>query len=54
MENHVAASMINCESDFIDTLKQSNIAIQGIKGHLSTSKMGTVKWIIQDQKGRPN
>jgi hypothetical protein len=44
--------MTNCKSDFIDTPKLANIPIKGIKGHLSTSKIGTVMWVIQDDKGK--
>jgi hypothetical protein len=38
--------MTNFETYFIDTPQQANLSIDGIKGHLSTSKIGTVTWTI--------
>jgi hypothetical protein len=54
IDNHASSSMTNCESDFMDTLKLANVPIKGIKGHLLTSKIRTIRWIIQDDKGRPH
>jgi hypothetical protein len=34
--NHASASMTNCKMDFIDTSKQANLHIKGMKGRLST------------------
>jgi hypothetical protein len=45
--------MSNCETDLFDTPKQANLSIEGIKGQLSTSKIGTVRWIVQDNEGIP-
>ena len=44
--------MTNSENDFIDTPTVVDLKIKGIKGHLTTSKIGTVRWIIQDDNGR--
>jgi hypothetical protein len=46
--------MTNSEKDFIDIPTKINVPIKGIEGHLFTSKVGTVRWIIQDDKGRPH
>jgi hypothetical protein len=46
IDKHASPSMTNCESEFIDTPKLANVPIKGINGHLSTSKIGTVRWII--------
>ena len=53
IDNHASASMTNSEMDFVDTPAQVNLSIKGIKGHLSKSKIGTIRWIIQDDGGRP-
>jgi hypothetical protein len=54
IDNHTLALMTNCESDFINNPKLVNVPIKGIKGQLSMSKIGTVRWIIQNDKGRPH
>jgi hypothetical protein len=54
IDNHASASMTNCKTDFINTANQANIPIKSIKRHLSTLKIGTVRWIIQDDEGRPH
>jgi hypothetical protein len=43
IDNHASASMTNRETEFIDTPKQANIPIKGIKWHLTTSKIVTVR-----------
>ena len=40
--------MSNDPKDFVGTLRSSNNTISGIKGHLETVKIGTVRWYIQD------
>ena len=52
IDNHASASMTNSENDFIDKPTVVDLKIKGIKGHLTTSKIGTVRWIIQDDNGR--
>jgi Fe-S cluster assembly iron-binding protein IscA len=54
IDNHASASMTNSEIDFVDTPAQVKLPIKGIKGHLSTSEIGPVRWIIQDDEGRPH
>jgi GAG-pre-integrase domain len=52
IDNHASASMTNSESDFIEEPILVDLKIKGIKGHLTTSKVGTVRWMIQDDSGR--
>ena len=52
IDNHASASMSNNPNDFIGTLQNSNNTISGIKGHLNTVKIGTVRWHIQDDDGK--
>jgi hypothetical protein len=40
---HASASMNNSEQDFIGTTKDVNIQNKGIKGYLSTIKIGTLR-----------
>jgi hypothetical protein len=54
IDNHTSALMTKCKSDFIDNPKLVNVSIKGTKGQLLTSKTETVRWIIQDDKGRPH
>jgi hypothetical protein len=44
--------MTNCANDFIDTSKSLKPQIIGIKGSLSTSRVGTMLWIVQDHQGQ--
>jgi hypothetical protein len=52
IDNHVSASMTNTEDDFVGPTKTVDIKIKGIKGYLSTAKVGTVRWSLQDDQGR--
>ena len=52
IDNHASASMSNNPNDFVGTLRNSNNTISGIKGHLNTVKIGTVRWHIQDDDGK--
>jgi hypothetical protein len=54
IDNHASASMTNCKLDFIGTPKLANVPVNGIKEHLLTSKIGYVRWVIQDHKGKPH
>jgi hypothetical protein len=52
IDNHASASMTNTEDDFVGPTKTVDIKIKGIKGYLSTAKVGTVRWTLQDDQGR--
>jgi hypothetical protein len=52
IDNHASASMTNTENDFIGSTKTINVKIKGIKGYLNTTKVGTVRWRIQDDEGK--
>jgi GAG-pre-integrase domain len=52
IDNHASASMTNTEDDFNGPTKTVDIKIKGIKGYLSTAKVGTVRWTLQDDQGR--
>jgi hypothetical protein len=51
IDNHASASMTNSETDFINPPVEVNLKIKGINGHLHTTKVGTVRWMIQDNNG---
>ena len=52
IDNHASASMTNTSQDFVGTTKTVHAKIKGIKGYLNTTKVGTVRWTIQDDQGR--
>jgi hypothetical protein len=51
IDNHVSASMTNLEGDIINTSTAIKLKIKGIKGYLKSTKIGMVRWNIQDDEG---
>jgi GAG-pre-integrase domain len=51
IDNYASASMANSETDFINPPIEVNLKIKGINGNLHTTKVGTVRWMIQDDNG---
>jgi hypothetical protein len=52
VDNCCSKSITNCLADFITPPKQSTMMIKGFNGATATTKVGTVKWHIQDDAGR--
>jgi hypothetical protein len=52
VDNHATAPMTNTKDDFVQPTKTVDIKIKGINGYLSTAKVGTVRWTLQDNQGR--
>jgi hypothetical protein len=44
--------MTNPDDDFIITPTPIELKIKGIKGYLISTKIGTVRWNIQNDEGR--
>jgi hypothetical protein len=51
INNPASASMTNSEDDFIITPTPTGLKIKGIKGYLKSTKIGMVRWNIQDGEG---
>jgi hypothetical protein len=51
IDNHASASVTNSEDDFIITPTPIDLKVKGIKGYLKSTKIGTVRWNIQDDEG---
>jgi hypothetical protein len=51
INNHASASMTNSEYDFIITPTPIDLKITEIKGYLNSTKIGMVRWNIQDDEG---
>jgi hypothetical protein len=52
VDNCCSKSITNCLADFITPPKQSTMMIKGFNGATATTKVGTVRWQIQDDTGR--
>jgi hypothetical protein len=52
VDNCCSKSITHCLADFITPPKQSTMMIKGFNGATATTKVGTVRWQIQDDTGR--
>jgi hypothetical protein len=51
-DNCCSKSITNCLDDFITPPKPSNLLIKGFNGATATTRVGTVQWHLQDDKGK--
>ena len=52
VDNCCSKSITNCLADFITPPKQSTMMIKGFNGATATTRVGTVRWHIQDDAGK--
>jgi transposase InsO family protein len=51
-DNCCSKSITNCLDDFLEPPRPSNLLIKGFNGATATTKVGTVQWPLQNDKGR--